>query len=291
MLIFRRKKFSGKILEKMIVKDFQPSPVLQEFISQYRFRHFIFPKGIVPKAKPFPPRPEQCLTFYVRGTETTWYMQTGLEITKPRSVISGQFTYRADRYVSYPEILMIIVDFKPGALHRLTGIPFREFTNSDIDAESVFSPEINRVNERLNSCATYSEMLGIVEAFFIDLARHNKKDFLPLDRLLSLAIHDTDRTIDWMAEQACLSPRQLERKFDERIGINPKTLLRICRFNRSYWMHLRSPKLTWFDIAITCGYTDYQHLAKEYKIFTETTPNLFFEEESNAPGRMLGLNK
>jgi transcriptional regulator GlxA family with amidase domain len=134
-------------------------------------------------------------------------------------------------------------------------------------------------------------MLHIVETFFIELARHNKKDFLPVDQLLNLAVHETDHTIDWLAVQACLSPRQLERKFDERIGISPKTMLRICRFNRSYWMHLRSPQLTWFDISISCGYTDYQHLAKEYKIFAGTTPNIFFEEERNAPGRMLGLNK
>jgi hypothetical protein len=39
---------------------------------------------------------------------------------------------------------MIIVDFKPGALYRLTGIPFTEFTDKDVDAEMVFSPEIKR---------------------------------------------------------------------------------------------------------------------------------------------------
>ena len=275
----------------MISKDFLPSGPLREYIFNYRVRHFIFDNGILPPVKPFPPRPEQCLTFYVRGNETTKYSKDGLEIIKPRSVISGQFTYRVDRYVSIPEILMIIVDFKPGALHRLTGIPFTEFTNKDLDAETVFSSEIKKVNDRLSSSGSYMEMISIIETFFNDLVRRSKKEFLPVDRLFTLVTEEPDMSIDWLAQNAYLSHRQLERKFDERVGINPKTFLRVCRFNNSYWMHLKDPQLTWFDIAMTCGYTDYQHLVKEYKAFTGANPNNFFAEESKAPGRILGLTK
>ncbi|HUS00762.1 MAG TPA: helix-turn-helix domain-containing protein [Chitinophagaceae bacterium] len=275
----------------MISKDFLPSEPLREYIFNYRLRHFVFPNGIIPPVKPFPPRPEQCLTFYIRGTETAKYSKDGRKVLKPRSVISGQFTYRVDRYVSIPEILMIIVDFKPGALHRLTGVPFTEFTNKDLDAENVFSAEIKKVNDRLSSCESYLEMISIIETFFNELVHRSKKDVLPVDRLFILAREEPDQSIDWLAQHAYLSPRQLERKFDERVGINPKTFLRICRFNNSYWMHLKNPKLTWFDIAMSCGFTDYQHLVKEYKTFASANPNIFFAEESTAPGRILGLTK
>jgi hypothetical protein len=56
-------------------------------------------------------------------------------------------------------------------------------------------------------------------------------------------------------------------------------------------MHLKNPKLNWFQIAMACGYADYQHLVKDYKHFANTTPILFFLEENKAPGRILGLNK
>jgi len=275
----------------MIAKDFLPQEHLKGYIDRYRLRHFIFPTGMLPPVKPFPPRPEQCLTFYIRGTETYRYFKEQLEVKKPRSVISGQFTYRVDRYVSYPEILMIIVDFKPGALHRLTGIPFSEFTNTDMDAEFVFSPDLKRLNDRLNYTESYNDMIQIVESFFTQLIKRPKKELLAIDHLLALAVKDHDHSIDWLARRAYLSPRQLERKFDERIGIGPKTFLRISRFNQSYWLHLKNPKQSWFQIAMACGYTDYQHLVKEYKEFTNTNPINFFVEENNAPGRILGLNK
>ena len=240
----------------MISKDILPSEPLREYIQQYRIRHFIFQNGIIPAVKPFPPRPEQCLTFYIRGSETTRYLSNGTELRKPRSVVSGQFTSRIDRYISYPEILMIFVDFKPGALHRLTGIPFTQLTNKDLDAETVFPPEIKRVNDRLSSEESYSGMIQIVETFFTESIQQSKKGLLAVDRLLNLAMQEPCHSIDWLARKAYLSPRQLERKFGERIGISPKTFLRISRFNQSYWLHLKKPKLTWFDVAMTCGYTD-----------------------------------
>jgi AraC-like DNA-binding protein len=274
----------------MIAKDIAPSGHLKAYISQYRLRHFVFSNGIIPPVKPFPPRPEQCVTFYIRGSETSKYLKEGIELRKPRSILSGQFTNRVDRIVSYPEILMIIVDFKPGALHRLTGIPFTEFTNKELDGEAVL-PKIKTVNDRLSSTDSYAEMIQILERFFTELVQASGKELLPVDRLLTAITKEPDHSIDWLARHAYLSPRQLERKFDERIGISPKTFLRIARFAQSYWLHLKNPTLSWFTIAMACGYTDYQHLVKEYKDFANATPKNFFKEESKAPGRILGLTK
>ncbi|MGN6165350.1 MAG: helix-turn-helix domain-containing protein [Flavisolibacter sp.] len=274
----------------MIAREILPSPSLKEYIQHYRLRHFVFSTGVQPPPKPFPPRPEQCLSFYVRGCETVCYAN-GATYQKPRSVLSGQFTGRANRYVSYPEVLMIIVDFKPGALYRLTNIPFTEFTDKDLDAETVFSPGLRSVNDRLNSSASYDEMIRIIEDYFMQLVQQSKKEFSVLDQVLIQSIKEPAVCIDQLVQSVFLSPRQLERKFNERIGISPKLFLRICRFNNSYWMHLKNPKMSWFDIAMSCGYTDYQHLAKEYKAFTGTTPNHFFVEERSAPGRILELTK
>ena len=275
----------------MIARDILPSGQLIDYIEKYRIRHFVFKDSIIPPVKPFPPRPEQTLTFYIRGSETTRHLRPGFEIKKPRSVVSGQFTYRVDRYVSYPEILMIIVDLKPGALYRLTGISLSTFVNKDLDAETIFPPEVRRVNDRLSSCESYFEMIQIIEGFFLYLIGKTKSEFLPVDRILIMVAHEPEYSVDWVARHAYLSPRQLERKFEERIGICPKTFLRIARFNQSYWLHLKYPGLSWTEIAFSCGYTDYHHLAKEYKEFSNTTPIHFFIEESKAPGRMLGLNK
>lgn len=274
----------------MLVKDFQPSEPLMVFIARYRLRHFIFEKNATATWKPFPPRPRQCIVFYPRGKEITEYTRNGITVQRPSTVISGQFTQRINRFASHPEFLMIEVDLKPGALHYLTGVSFHEFSDRDIDGEAFFNSEIRRVNERLGSADSYPEMISIIDIFFLGLLKKQKKELLPVDLLLnSISENAENLSVDQLAKKVYLSPRQLERKFDKRIGVNPKTFLRILRFNQTYWMKLKTPGLDWLSIAVACGYNDYQHLVKDYLDFANTAPNRFFEEEKMSPGLVLGL--
>ena len=276
----------------MISQDYLPSEPLRDYIAVYRLRHFVVHQQQQLQFKPFPPRPEQCLIFYPRGFEVTNYTRQNITVHRPRSVISGQFTQRINRYVSYPEFLMIEVDLKPGVLHRLTGIPCKQLANQDVDAEALFSSEMARVNARLNSTEVYTEMIAIIEQFFLGLIQKERKSALHVDWALNLFAYNAHfYSVDELAKKSYLSARQLERKVDERIGIGPKTFLRICRFYQSYRLHLKHPNWDWLRIAMACGYNDYQHLVKDYKEFANSTPIQFFAEERKAPGRVLGLTK
>lgn len=275
----------------MIFRDFMPSPELGAFVEVYHLRHFIFPAGTPIPVKPYPPRPEHCLAFYVRGFEITEHLKDAKRVQRPRSVVSGQYTYQINRHSS-PEFLMILVVFKPGALYRLTGIPLPYFTNTEIDAEAVFPKELRSVNKRLSGSDSYSEMIRIVDDFLCGLFRNTRKEVQPVDRALEQFLkQDNGFSVHQLARDSFLSPRQLERKVRERTGVSPKTFLRIARFNLSYFLHLKHSELAWSSIAFHCGYTDYQHLAKDYKEFTGNTANRVFLEEEKAPERVLGLVK
>jgi AraC-like DNA-binding protein len=275
----------------MIFKDFHPCPPLAEFVEIYHLRHFVFPRHIKLPFKPYPPRPEQCIAFYPRGSELTELVPDGAIIKKPRSVITGQFTNRINRYSSN-EFMILIVVFKPGALHRLTGISFQQVTNNHIDLEAILPMETQLVNERLNSCNDYNEMIAIIEAYLLKMAKNIKIESRPSDQVIMLLANKRQKySLDWLAREACLSSRQLERKFYEYLGVCPKTFARIVRFDQSYNMRLKYPKDDWLSIAVACGYHDYQHMVRDYKEFANATPNMLFDEEHKAPERILGLNK
>ena len=163
--------------------------------------------------------------------------------------------------------------------------------DKEIDAEDIFGSDIKHVNDTLSGVDSYSQIIYIAEQFLIKQVEKHNSEFIALDYFLTSSPLQFDHSIDWLARAAYLSPRQLERKFHERIGVSAKTFQRISRFNHSYWIHLKNRNLSWFHIAMNCGYTDYQHMAKEYKEFACNTPSTFFVEESKAPGRVLGLNR
>ncbi len=276
----------------MLSHDFTPSPPLQAFISRFRIRHFVFETGFTPNCKPFPPRAEQHIVFYPCGYEEVAFAQDTVLLKRPQSIVTGHYSQRLNRYASHPEFLMVEVNLKPGALFKLTGVPCAALVNKEVDAEAFFGNEIKNVNHRLNSTRHYPEMISIIEDFFTQLINQSKRFVLPFDGLLeAFTLHQQFTSVAEMAKTSCLSRRQLERTFNERVGIAPGLLLRIMRFNQAYWLKLKRPDFDGLRIAVACGYTDYQHMAKDFREFADTSPNKFFAEEKMAPGRVLGLTK
>ena len=96
-------------------------------------------------------------------------------------------------------------------------------------------------------------------------------------------------SLDWLAKEACLSAKQFERNFNDRIGINPKYFARIIRFDKVFRMKNAFPNKDWLSIALDCGYYDYQHLVRDYKEFTGMTPANFYMQDTQSPERKFGI--
>jgi AraC-like DNA-binding protein len=274
----------------MICQDFLPSPPLRDFVRCYHLRHFVFEETSNVPFKPYAPRPEQTLAFYPRGYEQVEYVASKRIVQRPRSILIGQYIERTNRHLSGRDFCTFLIDFQPGVLHRLTGIPFYELTNSFIDAEAVFSKEIRLVNERLNSTADYAEMIAIVETFLLEVVRTIKPDRHPIDTITNRLIErPEDTSIIQLAESSFLSPRQFERRFKQRMGIGPKLLARIARLTKAFGIKYNHPDLDWLSVALLVGYHDYQHLAKDFRDLAGATPTAYFQEDTKAPERHFGL--
>ena len=275
----------------MICQDFLPSPPLRDYVKCYHLRHFTFADAASIPFKPYAPRPDQQLAFYPRGHELVEHIGNHRLLERPRSMITGQYIERTNRHLRGPDFVALLVDFQPGMLYRITGIPFYELTNTFVDAEAVFSTEIRLVNERLNSTDDYQEMIAIVELFLRQLIQGIKRDSHPLDIITSFLIEQPENSsIIQLAEDTCLCPRQFERRFNQRMGVPPKLFSRIARLNKAYRLKYSTPSNDWLSVALACGYYDYQHLAKDFQRFAGVTPAAYLAEDDNAPERLFGLS-
>jgi len=185
---------------------------------------------------------------------------------------------------------MFRIHFHPGKLYRLLGIPLFEFTGQYSDAAAIINREVEEVNERLSNCDDYMEMTRVVETYLINKVRHVKKDHSLIDDIAANMLAQPSKfSLDQLTDQACLSPRQFNRNFKERIGVGPKYYSRIIRFYRAYKYREGHPNLDWLYISILFGYTDYQHLVKDFKEFAGVTPPLWITEDNQSPERILRL--
>ena len=275
----------------MLLKDFIPAPDVQEFVQLYRIVHLSFAHGESVPVKAYPPRPEHCLAFYPFDTEMVEYKNSGRIVKNIPVVLYGQFSEVTNRSIG-KNFLVVQIIFNPGALFRLTGIAATALTNEYIDAENIFSSQLQNINEQLFFAPTYPAMITIVNNFVRSLIKKQQKPKLLLDDACTLLLQKKDSlSIDALAKQACLSTKQLDRKFNERTGVNPKLYAKIIRFDRAFRFKNSHPHLDWLRIAVECNYYDYQHLVKDYKAFTGLSPTAFHEIENNAPERKFGLSE
>jgi AraC-like DNA-binding protein len=268
---------------------FFPSAGLREFVQCYGVIHFVFPPNVAIPVKAYTPKPAESIEFFLRDPEYVAYPEANQKVKRPAAILTGQQTQIIHRYVGR-EFLFFNILFQPGALFRLIGLPRYELTNTFIDAESVLSNQIKALTEQLKNADSYAELIQQAESFISLLIRRSRKEAHGIDRAAQLLLQNTSPiSIDWLASQSCLSTRQFERKFKERMGVTASQLARIARFEKAFVLKNAQPQLDWLSVAIQCGYYDYPHLVRDYKAFTGLTPASFLDVDLQAPERLLGF--
>ena len=104
-------------------------------------------------------------------------------------------------------------------------------------------------------------------------------------------------SIDVVAARAGMTTRHLQRRFADRVGVSPKVLARILRFQRTLLQRAAADRSRpdWVRVAVECGYTDQSHLIHDYAAFAGETPATLLAAESElstyftAPQRLAAL--
>lgn len=262
-----------------------PTNALRKYVSHYMLLH-VQVKGlpVEKRIKPFPPDAEQSLYFYPRDTVKNIVHSSAEVRASASSIYVGQQTSRINLQFG-EDHLVIQVCFRAGVMHQLLGkIPISKFQEKEVDAEDFSDLEMKNLNEQLRETNDYRQMISLIECYLFKKISRLKIDNLPIDRAIAF-MKDGSKSfsLDWLADQACLSPRQFERKFQERLGMSPKYYSRIVRFNRAYQMKIKQPNLDWLDVAYACDYYDFAHLMRDFKAFAEVTPSMLVSQELSSP--------
>ena len=81
-------------------------------------------------------------------------------------------------------------------------------------------------------------------------------------------------TVERLAAATGVTRRHLERQFLTTVGITPKRLARITRFQQALRMlEHAEPVRTGADTALRCGYTDQSHFIREFRALAGCTPS------------------
>src|SRR5687767_2219468 len=269
----------------MEVKVYVPRPELQELIASFITVNALLPEGIAEAITPYPPTPHQSIIFY--GEHPIQMQKVGHDQfnVQPAIVIIGPQYSRVNIKVTRI-IKAVRVDFHPSGLHRLLGLPMKELFDDGFDALDILGNEMSQLNERLVNLQDLAARQVIVEEYFLRKIKR-LKECSPFDHALrELVRSDGNLPIHQVASLACLSVRQLERKFSERIGMPPKVFARIARFSKAYRLRESRSDYTWSTIAHEAGYFDQMHFIRDFKEFAGVNPKIIDQALAETPFRM-----
>lgn len=166
----------------------------------------------------------------------------------------------------------IQVNFTPLGARRFFGLAMSELTDRMLGLDDVLGIEGIALRERLGNARGWSARFAIVETFVaarLAEARETQAEIAwAYDRII---VSGGRIRVSSLADRLGWSRKHLLGKFSNAIGVGPKTLSRIVRFNRALGLS-RQGKSDWADIAADCGYADQAHLVREFRELAGETP-------------------
>ena len=269
----------------MNVKIYIPHPALQEYVLNISTVHVVLPTGIKDVVTPYPPSPFQSLMFYCNDPVSMGRPEQDVFDQQPLAVLVGPQCSRVNIKV-HKQLKAIRVDFLPGGMYRMLGVPMHELFDKGFDATTFFHTDERNINEKLQNVSDLEEGKNAVEKFLLNQLK-NCKAILPFDSAMRMLMkQDGNMTIENAASLSCLSIKQFERKCKERIGMNPKMYARILKFSKAYRLHEAFPQLSWIDIAHQAGYYDQMHMIRDFKVFAGVNPSVIEQQLLATPLRM-----
>ena len=167
------------------------------------------------------------------------------------------------------------IRFHPGGTLPFLRVPMSELTDR-VEELSGLSGELERellsVSEHLHSL---KEKTAAVESALTARLLRGACDSATMRLAARIVSFAGLISVDQLANDAGLSSRQLERRFMREIGIGPKLLSRILRFQQVFRAVERSDT-AWASVAVECGYYDQAHLIRDFNQFAGQTPAVLF---------------
>ena len=166
----------------------------------------------------------------------------------------------------------------PKGLYRFFNLSMHETTDQLFTFEEIFGAWGARLQHMLANIEDVQEKISSLQFALTYLLNQNTKDYSFLDRAIDVINQSHGMvSIKELEEQTGYSKRYLDMLFREHVGVSPKRLASIARFQIFYELWAKGKSKTFFKDNLYTYYYDQSHFIKEFKRFTGFTPQKFAE--------------
>lgn len=173
---------------------------------------------------------------------------------------------------------VVEVELSPLAAVTMFGVPAAELADQIVEVSALW-PRTMHLLDQLHSVTSWADRFQLVEAT-LNARCAAGRAVSPVVAGAWRQIVDSrgDLGMDVLREQTGWSRKRLAERFRAEVGLPPKTMAGLARFQHAVGLMRRPGRPSLAAIAMTCGYYDQAHLNREFRELAGRTPTEFLTE-------------
>ncbi|HEY7496944.1 MAG TPA: helix-turn-helix transcriptional regulator [Vicinamibacterales bacterium] len=188
-------------------------------------------------------------------------------VRQPATLLVGQM-YEPVILAPHGYTAVAAIRLRPAAARALLGVSMHEVTGQFVELESLF-PSIRGVRDRLGEAQNDADRMRALEEWLWTMGWMSP--LREIDGVVAAILQSGGRvSIDAVAFAAGVSLRQLERQFQQDVGLTPKAFSRIIRLQSALRRIREGQPLS--DVAVACGYYDQAHMTRDFRQLAAMSP-------------------
>lgn len=164
--------------------------------------------------------------------------------------------------------------FRPGgAFPFLGGLPAADLLNAHISLDALWGPAADRLVAQLVAAPSPQAGLAVLEGALGQQLRATLAPHPAVSAALAgLGRGAYRQPIARLAGAIGISQQRLGQLFHDQVGLTPKQLARVWRFQAALRLLQADPTEGWAERALACGFVDQSHLTRDFRAFTGLAP-------------------
>lgn len=200
--------------------------------------------------------------------QVRWFRQSWLSGLHTEHIVIG-----ADA-----DSAMMGVRFRPGGAAPFLPFPACELAHQVVELEHVFGRRASDLHDALLAASTVAARFRTLEDFLARLTDRGRAP-RPIVAEALRRLASGQGPVRDLAADLGVSHKHLIHLFDCHVGLAPKAMQRVLRFDRALQRISAGRAVDWVALAHDCGYYDQAHFINEFHAFSGMTPAVYDADE------------
>lgn len=145
-------------------------------------------------------------------------------------------------------------------------------SNCFTDVERYFSAFKRELQEQLLYSKSVSERIKITEHYLLKKLNKSRQNHNVMNAIYQMLVSKGNTRINELCRELALGERQLQRLFKINVGVSPKSLCEMIRFQYLFQDVVLNPNFDIHEAVYKYGFSDQSHLIANFKKYHSMTP-------------------